>query len=76
MRDRATHGQKFVPVFPAIGTKAEALGAMYVLEGSTLGGKIIFENAEESGRINGRTSFSGPIWQGRKCLVANLLARP
>jgi heme oxygenase (biliverdin-IX-beta and delta-forming) len=38
----ARHGELPVnPVFPAIGTKAEALGAFYVLEGSTLGGRKI-----------------------------------
>jgi heme oxygenase (biliverdin-IX-beta and delta-forming) len=31
------------PVFPAIGTKAEAVGALYVVEGSTLGGRKILQ---------------------------------
>jgi len=33
----------FDPVLPAVGTKAEALGVMYVLEGSTLGGRVILK---------------------------------
>jgi heme oxygenase len=36
-------------VFPAIGTKAEALGAFYVLEGSTLGGKRILKALNSQG---------------------------
>jgi heme oxygenase len=38
------HGTLLVNlVFPAIETKAEALGALYVLEGSTLGGRKILQ---------------------------------
>lgn len=37
------------PVFPAIGTKAEALGALYVLDGSTLGGRKILQALRRQG---------------------------
>jgi heme oxygenase len=58
------------PVFPAVGTKAEALGAMYVLEGSTLGGKKILKGLRSQGVSTDGLHFldpygkdAGPLWR-------------
>jgi heme oxygenase len=48
------------PVFPAIGTKAEALGAFYVLEGSTLGGKKILKALRSEGVSTDDLHFLDP----------------
>lgn len=47
-------------VSPAVGTRAEALGAMYVLEGSTLGGKIILKTLRSRGVSTGELHFLDP----------------
>jgi heme oxygenase (biliverdin-IX-beta and delta-forming) len=47
-------------VFPAVGTKAEALGAMYVLEGSTLGGKVILKTLRSKGVSTNELHFLDP----------------
>jgi heme oxygenase len=47
-------------VLPAIGTKAEALGAMYVLEGSTLGGRIILKTLRSQGVSTDQLGFLNP----------------
>jgi heme oxygenase len=46
--------------FPAVGTKAEALGAMYVLEGSTLGGKVILKTLRSKGVSTSEFHFLDP----------------
>ena len=43
---------------PAIRSHAEALGAMYVMEGSTMGGKIIARMIEGQAGISGPSGFS------------------
>ncbi len=43
---------------PPITSHAEALGAMYVMEGSTMGGKIIAKMIEGQAGINGPSGFS------------------
>jgi heme oxygenase len=48
------------PVFPVIGTKAEALGAFYVLEGSTLGGKTILKALKREGVSTDDLHFLDP----------------
>jgi heme oxygenase (biliverdin-IX-beta and delta-forming) len=48
------------PVFPAIGTKAEALGALYVLEGSTLGGRTILRALRSRGVSTDGLDFLDP----------------
>lgn len=48
------------PVFPEIGTKAEALGAFYVLEGSTLGGKKILKTLRSRGASTDDLHFLDP----------------
>jgi heme oxygenase (biliverdin-IX-beta and delta-forming) len=48
------------PSFPTIGTKAEALGAFYVLEGSTLGGKIILNALRNRGVSTDNLHFLNP----------------
>jgi heme oxygenase len=48
------------PVFPAVDTKAEALGVMYVLEGSTLGGKVILKTLRSRGVSTDELHFLDP----------------
>jgi heme oxygenase len=48
------------PVVPAIGTKAEALGALYVLEGSTLGGRTILRALRSQGVSTDGLDFLDP----------------
>ena len=56
------------PALPPLATRAQLLGAMYVLEGSTLGGQVIARQLAAGG-IEGRTFFSGraertgPLWK-------------
>lgn len=53
---------------PPLDTHAQLLGAMYVLEGSTLGGQVIARQLAAAG-IEGRTFFAsraertGPLWK-------------
>jgi heme oxygenase len=63
---------------PPISSHAEALGAMYVLEGSTMGGKIIARMIEGQAGINGPSGFSffngygddnGKMWEDFKSLL-------
>ena len=73
------HGTLSVnPIFPAIGTTAEALGAFYVLEGSTLGGKTILKALRTRGVSTNDLRFldpygseSGSRWRS----FLNVLAR-
>jgi heme oxygenase (biliverdin-IX-beta and delta-forming) len=48
------------PVFPEIGTKAEALGAFYVSEGSTLGGRKILTTLRSRGVSTDDLHFLNP----------------
>jgi heme oxygenase (biliverdin-IX-beta and delta-forming) len=48
------------PVFPAIGTKAEALGVLYVLDGATLGGKTILKSLRSQGVSTDDLHFLDP----------------
>ena len=48
------------PIFPAVSTRAEALGAMYVVEGSTLGGKIILKTLRSRGVSTDGLHFLDP----------------
>jgi heme oxygenase len=48
------------PVFPAIGTVAEALGAFYVIEGSSLGGKTILKALRSQGAPTDELDFLDP----------------
>ncbi|WBA43289.1 biliverdin-producing heme oxygenase [Hymenobacter canadensis] len=56
------------PAMPPLETRAQLLGAMYVLEGSTLGGQVIARQLAAAG-IEGRTFFAGraertgPLWK-------------
>jgi heme oxygenase (biliverdin-IX-beta and delta-forming) len=47
-------------VFPAIGTMAEALGAFYVVEGSSLGGKTILKALRSQGVSTDNLDFLDP----------------
>ena len=48
------------PLFPAIGTKAEALGGLYVLEGATLGGRKILQTLRRQGVSTDDLHFLDP----------------
>ena len=56
------------PALPPLDTRAQLLGAMYVLEGSTLGGQVIARQLAAAG-IEGRSFFAGraertgPLWK-------------
>ena len=56
------------PTPPPLETRAQLLGTMYVLEGSTLGGQVIARQLAAAG-IDGRTFFAGraertgPLWK-------------
>ena len=59
--DLPPRGQLWVnPVFPEIGTRAEALGALYVLEGSTLGGRKIMQALRSQGVSTDNLYFLDP----------------
>ncbi|MDQ2770388.1 MAG: biliverdin-producing heme oxygenase [Bacteroidota bacterium] len=70
--DLATLGYVAEPpicsALPPLETRAQLLGAMYVLEGSTLGGQVIARQLAAAG-IGGRTFFgsraerTGPLWK-------------
>ena len=56
------------PALPPLETRAQLLGAMYVLEGSTLGGQVIARQlaaADIAGRtfFAGRAERTGPLWK-------------
>jgi heme oxygenase len=56
-----SHGKFLVnPAFPAIETKAEALGALYVIEGSTLGGRKILQALRSQGVSTNDLHFLDP----------------
>ncbi len=56
------------PAMPPLETRAQLLGSLYVLEGSTLGGQVIARQLAAAG-IEGRTFFAGraertgPLWK-------------
>ena len=56
------------PALPPLHARAQLLGALYVLEGSTLGGQVIARQLAAAG-IAGRTFFAGraertgPLWK-------------
>ena len=57
------------PGLPPLGTRAQLLGAMYVLEGSTLGGQVIARQLDKAGIVphaffTGRAERTGPLWKG------------
>ncbi|MET4073002.1 biliverdin-producing heme oxygenase [Hymenobacter sp. UYCo722] len=56
------------PTMPPLETRAQLLGSMYVLEGSTLGGQVIARQlaaADIAGRsfFAGRAERTGPLWK-------------
>ena len=63
------------PTLPPLETRAQLLGAMYVLEGSTLGGQVIARQLAAVG-IDGRSFFAsraertGPLWKQFTQLLA------
>lgn len=57
-RSEATPGLPLCPNMPPLHTRAQLLGAMYVVEGSTLGGQLITRQLAQAG-IPLRTYFTG-----------------
>ncbi|WP_059069582.1 biliverdin-producing heme oxygenase [Solirubrum puertoriconensis] len=63
------------PDMPDLRTRAQLLGAMYVIEGSSLGGQVITRQLAKAG-INTRTYFTGyaehtgPMWKSFCQLLA------
>ena len=53
-------GEKALPAFPAPGCRAEALGMLYVLEGSTLGGRLILRALADRGINDPVLAFLDP----------------
>lgn len=56
------------PALPPLGTRAQLLGAMYVLEGATLGGQVIARQLDKAGIathafFTGRAERTGPLWK-------------
>ncbi|WP_201981273.1 biliverdin-producing heme oxygenase [Hymenobacter rubidus] len=56
------------PALPAWRTLLQLLGAMYVLEGSTLGGQVIARQLDKTGiaahaYFTGRAERTGPLWK-------------
>ena len=56
------------PALPPLGTRPQLLGAMYVLEGSTLGGQVIARQLDKAGIMahaffTGRAERTGPLWK-------------
>lgn len=64
------HAGSFTPPFPPAASVAEALGMFYVLEGSTLGGRLILQDLAERGVDDPALAFldpygreTGPRWR-------------
>jgi heme oxygenase len=56
------------PALPPLRTQPQLLGAMYVLEGSTLGGQVIARQLDKTGIaahafFTGRAERTGPLWK-------------
>lgn len=56
------------PALPPLRTRPQLLGAMYVLEGSTLGGQVIARQLAKAGiagraYFTGRAERTGPLWK-------------
>lgn len=63
------------PAMPALSTRAQMLGALYVLEGSTLGGQVITRQLAKAGIAQrryfaGHAERTGPLWKSFCQLLA------
>jgi heme oxygenase (biliverdin-IX-beta and delta-forming) len=63
------------PNLPPLHTRAQLLGALYVLEGSTLGGQIIARQLAKNGvsiraYFSGHAEQTGPLWKAFVQLLA------
>ncbi|GAB3839544.1 biliverdin-producing heme oxygenase [Hymenobacter jeollabukensis] len=63
------------PVMPRLDTRARLLGALYVLEGSTLGGQVITRQLAQAGigmrrYFSGHAERTGPLWKSFCQLLA------
>lgn len=60
IEELGSHTQELPPATaPLISNTAEALGALYVMEGSIMGGRIIVQMLQKSGITKGLSFFSG-----------------
>jgi heme oxygenase len=73
-------GAQPLPPFPAPANRAEALGMLYVLEGSTLGGRLILRTLARRGIHDRRLAFldlhgadTGARWRGFLAVLAREL---
>lgn len=65
------HLEPHPPAFPLPGSRAEALGLLYVLEGSSLGGRVLLRalvargvDVSELGFLDPYGAETGPLWRG------------
>lgn len=63
------------PALPPLATRAQMLGALYVLEGSTLGGQVITRQLAKAGLgqrryFAGHAEHTGPLWKSFCQLLA------
>mgnify|MGYP004531896123 CR=1 FL=1 len=63
------------PAMPPLDTRAQVLGALYVLEGSTLGGQVITRQLAKAGisqrrYFSGHAERTGPLWKSFCQLLA------
>ena len=64
----AAPGLPLCPAMPPLHTRAQLLGAMYVVEGSTLGGQVITRQLAQAGiplraYFTGYGARTGPLWK-------------
>lgn len=65
---------KPTPSFPEPADRSEALGALYVVEGSTLGGRIILRQLQARGITDAELSFLDPYGRSAGVMWRSLLA--
>ena len=71
----ATDALPLAPNLPPLHTRAQLLGALYVLEGSTLGGQVIARQLAKNGiptraYFSGHAEQTGPLWKSFVALLA------
>jgi heme oxygenase len=67
-------GEGALPDFPAPRSRAEALGMLYVLEGSTLGGRLILRMLAERGIADPDLAFLDPYGRDTGCRWRSFLS--
>ncbi|MDU0371911.1 biliverdin-producing heme oxygenase [Hymenobacter endophyticus] len=71
----AANSLPLAPNLPPLHTRAQLLGALYVLEGSTLGGQVIARQLAKNGiptraYFSGHAEQTGPLWKSFVQLLA------